>query len=262
MSILVGIDGTSDDFFPYGDHNERYDDAFVNSFVRKLCDEPPAANKKYLRGPLATGGGALQAANQGLEFILAQHRADATVPILLTGYSRGGAGVIFIATRLKQQNIDVEAMLLFDCVDRFSVPHSRPGVGNENIDATVIPNNVGDVLHVLRSPESGSRINFGNSGRQSSPPTRYKEAFFTCTHAGIGGVPWQVPAGQSANDVIEEGWPFFGGKTNVTYTQDAWGSSRVWSYVGPFIREHGFPIPPSPWCAAFALGMGTFCSKV
>jgi hypothetical protein len=262
MSILVGIDGTSGEFFPDSGHDQRYDDEFANSFVRKLCDETPGPTKKYLRGPLALGRGQVQAADEGLNFILARRGADVNEPILLTGYSRGAATVIFIATRLQEEKIDVKAMLFFDCVDRFSVPNSRPTLGNENIDARRIPNNVGNVLHVMRPPESGSREQFKNSGRQSSPPTRYKEAFFTCTHGAMGGTPWPVPAGQLPTDFIKEGFTFFGGKTNVTYFQDAWMASRVWSYVGPFIREHGFPIPLRPWCAPSYPGMGPFCSSV
>ncbi|HEU0175367.1 MAG TPA: hypothetical protein VFV58_13990 [Blastocatellia bacterium] len=230
MSIIVGIDGTGADFFPYGGRNQRYDDAFANSFVRKLCDKPPTPNKKYLRGPVVGGGGLLEASSEGLNFVLAKRRAGVNEPILLTGYSRGAAGVIFIATRLQSQNIDVKAMLLFDCVDR-----------QGDIDATVIPNNVGYVLHLLRAPESGSRNWFGNAGRQSSPPTRYFEAIFYCTHGGMGGVPWSVPDGKSPNDYVMED----SHRTNITYAQDARGSERAWYYAKPFMDEHGFPIPPA-----------------
>jgi hypothetical protein len=229
MSIIVGIDGTGADFFPYWGRNQRYDEAFANSFVRKLCDKPATPNKKYLRGPVVGGGGLLEAGNEGLNFILAKRRAGVNEPILLTGYSRGAAGVIFIAKRLQSQKIDVKSMLLFDCVDR-----------QGDIEAKVIPNNVGYVLHLLRAPESGSRKWFGNAGRIPSPPTRYREAAFYCTHGGMGGVPWTAPAGISPNDYVMEG----NHKTNITYAQDVWGSERVWGYVRQLQTEHGFPIPP------------------
>jgi len=164
---------------------------------------------------------------EGQNFILSKRRAAVNEPILLTGYSRGAAGVIDIAARLQRQKIDVKAMLLFDCVDRHVA-----------IDATFIPTNVRHVLHVMRAPESGSRASFGNSGTHHAASTEYSAAIFYCTHAGMGGVPWPVPAGRSRDDFVDEGYP--DGRTNTTYAQDALGSSRVWSYVGPFIAKHGF----------------------
>ena len=246
MSILVGIDGTSADLSPGRSRDKRYDLTFVNSFVRRICTGFPL-NKRYIRGPVALGGGLMNGIVEGQNFILSKRRATVNEPILLTGYSRGAAGVVVIATRLQRQNIDVRAMLLFDCVDRHA-----------DIDAELIPSNVGNVLHVMRAPESGSRGSFGNSATQHHPSTRYREAIFYCTHGGMGGVPWTVPVVQSPgqltlggripprqgpaigrrNDFIVESFP--DGKTNVTYAQDAVGSSRVWGYVGSFIGEHGF----------------------
>jgi hypothetical protein len=191
----------------------------------------------YLRGPLilgesplagygvCVGDGLWAAIDEGYNFINGRPRNDE--PILLTGYSRGAAGVIEIAKRLKVLKRDVTAMLLFDCVDR-----------HLGIDAARIPNNVRNVLHVLRSPASGSRKSFDHSGTQPEPPTRYESAEFTCTHAGMGGVPWPRPAEKSQNDFIDEGLP--DGRTNVTYYQDGWMSNRVWTHVKPFVGKHGF----------------------
>jgi hypothetical protein len=146
---------------------------------------------------------------------------------LLTGYSRGAAGVVALAARLQRQSLDVKAMLLFDCVDR-----------HVGIDAAFIPNNVRHVLHVTRAPESGSRVSFGNAGRHYDPSTEYAEAIFYCTHAAMGGMPYHAPAGESPNDIIMEGFP--DGKTNTTYAQDALGSDRVWYYVQPFVGKYDF----------------------
>ncbi|HEY6400405.1 MAG TPA: hypothetical protein VI479_03285 [Blastocatellia bacterium] len=227
MSILVGIDGTGADVFPGQSRDARYAATFANSFVSRLCTEQRTPNKKYLKGPVLLGGLLEEAVREGHIFINTRRQAGVNEPILLTGYSRGATGVVNIAKILERQNIDVKAMLLFDCVDRHA-----------GIDAMVIPKNVGYVLHVLRAPESGSRGSFGNTARQYNSPTRYEEAIFHCTHGGMGGVPWAAPAGQSQNDFIVESWP--DGKTNVTYAQDTRGSERVWTYVKPFIGRHGF----------------------
>ena len=226
MSILVGIDGTSADLSPGRSRDKRYDFTFVNSFVRRICTGFPS-NKRYLRGPVALGGGLMNAILEGQNFILSSLRASVHDPILLAGYSRGAAGVIEIAARLQRQRIDVKAMLLFDCVDR-----------HVGIDATFIPTNVRHVLHVMRAPEAGSRKSFGNAGTNHAASTEYNEAEFHCTHAGMSGVPWPVPADKSRDAYVDEGFP--DGITTTTYAQDAWGSTRVWSYVGPFISKHGF----------------------
>ena len=226
MSILVGIDGTGDEFTPSQSRDTRYDVTFANSFVRRICNRA-AANTRYIRGPVALGGGLLNAVNDGFNFIQASRQSGANEPILLTGYSRGAAGIVDIAARLQRQRVEVKAMLLFDCVDRHVA-----------IDATTITSNVRHVLHVTRAPESGSRASFGNAGRNYDQSTEYSEAIFHCTHGAMGGMPYPVPPGGSPNDYIVEGLP--DGKTNTTYAQDALGSDRVWYYVQPFMSRHGF----------------------
>lgn len=64
------------------------------------------------------------------------------VPITLVGHSRGGAACIYVAYRLQEMNIKVNAMLLFDAVDR--------ALG---FDTTTIPANVQKCLHLIRDPQ-------------------------------------------------------------------------------------------------------------
>jgi hypothetical protein len=146
----------------------------------------------------------------------------------MTGYSRGAAGVVAAAARLKREKINVQALMLFDCVDR-----------SGDIDAEVIPNNVAYVYHVIRNPETSSRESFGNDGLKYSAPTVFPSAFsFMCTHGGMGGCPWTPKAGQTPNDFVNEGG--YDGKTKVTYAQDASVSMQVWGHCQPFLRQHGF----------------------
>lgn len=229
MPILVGIDGTDYHVLPGKSRDESYDAEFENSFVSRMCKREPTPNKQYFRGPLLLGGPLESIVTEGHTFIHNRQQAGVNEPILLTGYSRGATAAVNIAKVLDRQKLDVSAMLLFDCVDR----------AGANPDP--IPNNVKNVLHVMRSPESGSRGSFGHAATEWAPPTLYKSAIFTCTHGGMGGVPWTVPAGQSPNNFIDEGFPDY--KTNVTYAQDARGAERVWTFVEPFLREHGFPMP-------------------
>jgi len=107
------------------------------------------------------------------------------------------------------------------------------------IDADVIPNNVGHVMHVIRDPRSGSRESFDNDGMRFSAPTVFPAAYsFMCTHGGMGGCPWDVPAGTAPTSFIDEGG--VDGLTNITYLQDAQVSQQVWAHVQPFLRTHGF----------------------
>ncbi|HKX29410.1 MAG TPA: hypothetical protein VJ302_17070 [Blastocatellia bacterium] len=242
--IIVGIDGTSEDAFGSNtvSRNNNYDEVFANSFVRRICGTEP--NTMYLRGPgyLPFNNGLLDAIHTGRDFILRKRLAGVNEPILLTGYSRGAAGAIVIARMLgfPQHKIAVEALLLFDCVNK-----------DMRIDSDLIPDNVGYVLHVMRSDAANSRKSFGHSGTRPFPGSRTvypRPKEFTCTHAGMGGVPWPLKPGDLPSHFISEGKSAYGGlpeeRTYVTYLQDAIGAEEVQSYIKTFMREHGFPIPP------------------
>lgn len=227
MAIVVGIDGTGGGVFPGANRNARYDRDFANSFVRRIAGRGDP-NRAYFRGPVTFGGGLMDAIDGGFQFILNRQAAGVTEPVLLTGYSRGAAGVVALANRLKDRNIDVEALLLFDCVDR-----------HIGIDAEVIPDNVGYVMHVVRDPRSESRESFGNDGLRYRSPTVFPKAYsFLCTHGGMGGTPWQPEPGTLMTDLIDEGFP--DGITTISYAEDARVSARIWSFVQPFMQEHGF----------------------
>jgi hypothetical protein len=256
MSILVGIDGTGEAFNPGADRDAAYDLAFANSFVKQMCDKNP--NSRYFRGPVALGGGLPEAITGGVNYIVAMKRQRPTESVLLTGYSRGAAGVVVVAERLKALKINVDALMMFDCVDRHLA-----------FDADVVPNNVLNVCHVIRDPKGKSRLSFDNDGLRFSPPTNYvlPVRMFMCTHGGMGGTPWVMPRDKKGTDYIDEGTgeavissrtspsvvdaipgvrafremnSIHEFKTNITYDQDKRVSGEIWSYVQPFLRTHGF----------------------
>ena len=221
MPILVGIDGTGAFF------DSTYAEDFADSFVRRLCPEGNL-NKKYFRGPIGPGGGLADAISAGHSFIVSRNGyAGRNNDILLTGYSRGGLGVLVIAERLKQLNIPVKAMLLFDAVDRHVA-----------FDAPVVPNNVANVLHLRRNPLTHSRDSFGNCGTSAVAPTQYKESFFMCTHGGVGGTYWKQ-GDHRPTDIIHEGFPD-SKDTTVTYEQDQRVSGQVWNFAQEFIHKYNF----------------------
>ena len=221
MPIVVGIDGTG----PVSDNSYNAD--FANSFVRRICPERNAPDKRYSRGPITPGGGLPQAINRSFAFIndrrgRAGHGND---PILLTGFSRGGLGVLVVAEMLRKEGITVTAMLLFDAVDR-----------HLGYNAPRVPDNVLNVFHARRSPDAGSRESFGNCGTEwNRQKTNYTEQFFRCTHGAVGGTPQTNAA--KPNDFVSE---FPDGRTNVTFADNVRVSGQVWSEVQPFIRQYDF----------------------
>ncbi len=68
MPFLVGIDGTGSAVTPGAARDRDYDIAFANSFVSRLC-KPVTQNKRYFRGPVALGGGLVDAITGGFNFL-------------------------------------------------------------------------------------------------------------------------------------------------------------------------------------------------
>jgi hypothetical protein len=239
MPILVGIDGTGSELVPGEGRDKAYDVAFANSFVKRICRQ--STTTKYFRGPVALGGGMNDAIVGAVSFIKDLHKRMPNEPILLTGYSRGAAAVVIVARKLKEANIPVRALLMFDCVDRYLFD-----------DAAVIPNNVEFVRHVIRDPAGRSRRSFGNDGTKYNPPTNYETiTMYMCTHGGMGGTPWKKPNDKKGTDFIDEGaleaWiapgrrePVWTYKTYITYDQDVIGSKQVWAGVQNFLKTHKF----------------------
>lgn len=262
MPIVVGIDGTGGGFTPGDTFNKQYDIDFDKSFVKKICGNG-SSNKMYFRGPVALGGGLPEAIEGGYNFILSklqqaqfgalkkpqfqgtsnpifnlQFEKSRIIPnnlntqheaVLLTGYSRGGLGVLVIAEKLRLKNIPVAGMVLFDAVDRHLA-----------FDAPSIPENVAEVVHVMRHPSTDSRPSFGNCGTEFTHKTKYTERKFMCTHGGMGGTPW-TQGKHNSNSLIDEGKPDPpDGVTRVTYGQDQLVSPQVWTFVLPFLQKHNF----------------------
>lgn len=227
-TILVGIDGTGSRAIPGARRNAAYDQAFANSWVRRLCDNHRAATL-YERGPVLLGGGLVDAINNGFNFIRDLMSRTCDQKVLLTGYSRGAAGAVAIAARLNRASIPVEAMMLFDCVDRHIV-----------VDAEIIPPNVKYVKHVIRNPAAKSRESFSNDGMRYYPSkTHYPAAIqFMCTHGGMGGMPWSPGEDQTGDDLIDEGG--VDGMTTITFNQDARVAVQVWEHCTSFFEQHRF----------------------
>jgi hypothetical protein len=255
MPILVGVDGTGGDIFRGTARDARYDQVFETSFVRKLClpatPTNATANRIYIRGPALLGGGMPEGIAQGMNFIESSRRRFPNEPILLAGYSRGALGAANLARLLKgpPHNINVKAMLLFDCVDMHLA-----------YDAEEITDNVGHVLHVVLTTGVRSRSTWHRAARRAKSPAVYGSVDFRCTHAGIGGVPWPLPMRREPerptlggsiparefldhsrqNEFINEGG--LDGETNITYAQDKHVSEQILNHkdVRSFIRQHGF----------------------
>lgn len=147
------------------------------------------------------------------------YKGPVKLGVFLAGYSRGAAGVIEAAWRLKADGVQVHCLLLYDAVDR-----------SATISKTTIPSNVLYCYHAIRDPATYSRSLFGNCGRKATSSTTYVEKMFFCTHGGMGGLPWTTSnASGSIKEKHDISMPFSGhsGATNVTPAVDRLVSAKV-----------------------------------
>jgi hypothetical protein len=224
-AILIGVDGTGAWL------NKTYEREMADSFVHRIDRDSPITHKRYHRGPDTAGYSSISPSDlrDEVKELLDKAGSQGPVPIFMTGYSRGGAIVITAAKLLKKDGIDVEAMFLFDTVQRDVAPPLT-------LDSAVIPSNVKKCYHAVRDRRAGSRGSFGNSGLEREGRKKFDgfDYFFT-THAGMGGTPW----GQKGekDGYINEGFPDY--KTNVTVAEEAAGSKEVEEWMWKFLRQNG-----------------------
>jgi hypothetical protein len=220
-AILLGIDGT-------GVINKAdYRREMGTSFVRYLVNRTPARLKQYHQGPWYEGFDMGVLVDKAYTFVHLSVAAQPQARIFLTGYSRGGAGVIAVADRLSEDGVSVDGMILFDAVDRSLA-----------INSTEIPRNVLRLVHARRNPQTNSRHSFSNCGTVWHAPTKTTQAFFWGNHGALGGVPNLPPKDAKSTDLISEYFEPTGSK--VSYAQDRRCASEVWTWVSPHVERLGF----------------------
>src|SRR5262249_6232941 len=129
VMILIGVDGTGEHSDSRYDapSDEKYDAAMKDSFVSQICRDAQMVRKKYYRGPdwKGFGGNLVRPATVSEEVQRLLEHAGPEAPVFLTGYSRGGAIVIHAARLLHAKGVEVEAMFLFDAVERSVMLEAR-----------------------------------------------------------------------------------------------------------------------------------------
>lgn len=247
MYVIAGIDGTGD--YNDAEYNRHFRNSFVKGFVARA--EPPNFGH-YQRGPSIEGASTKpkgdEAARQLIQALASMSRNGSKVGVFLTGFSRGGASAIWAAKVLAERKIQVDALFLFDAVDR--------AIG---LDVDEIPTNVRSVYHARRASAAQSRELFGNCGvRYHKGSTVYHSKWFHCTHGAVGGTPW-TSAGSDGNIYESESERSLGmmillpvsmplsalarlqhnaNKTKVTLEQEKAGSAKVLDWMsGHFEAE-------------------------
>lgn len=130
--MIFVIDGTG--VADHGAYAREMSKGFCQRLTRK-------AKGRYWRGPTLSGRETVTIAGHVADAIVAwRARAGARDKLFLAGHSRGGAAAIFVAQALKARQIEVEAMFLFDAVDRTVNFRS----------AQAVPGNVRHCFHALR----------------------------------------------------------------------------------------------------------------
>ena len=161
MVIFAGVDGTGEF------SNANYQDRFAHSHVNKLSRGDSLGGPAiwtfqpfYHRGLRIFGNDTFIHACKVFYYVATQrrHHPDARV-FLLSGYSCGGAAVIAAARWLQRLGLIVDALFLFDAVDR-SLP----------VDGYIISSNVKQACHARRDPAARSRASFGNCGCDEKTP--------------------------------------------------------------------------------------------
>ena len=272
---MCGIDGTVDHFVRIANNleaNQRdYDTKFARSFVRQLCNGGPQA--RYLRGPAATGSGLGWAMREATTVITQRYNQDATAYLrsksdihnpalrgyILTGYSRGAAGIIEVATRLatdpacKKLGIEIYALILFDCVNETNTSMqgaiNRGGIPTYSNPESIItgslqiPNNVANCVHYIRSDDTNSRsdtMEKYRGGPINPTRTRYAPLYLKATHGGLGGLPYFQGTGEGNNiPILEPGASF---ATNVTMAEDILAARQVAKHATAFCASLGVPL--------------------
>lgn len=174
--MLAAIDGTGAVW------DDVYQVKMQNSFINQIVRQAPAAiNAMYYRGPDWSGtdlvGNLIRPEVVVQDVWCARQRGDKKV--FLAGYSRGGAIAIDAAMLLARADIEVEAIFLFDAVNR-----------STELRASAIPDNVRHAYHAVRMKSTSSRESFGNCGLSLIGSGELVKGEFYTTHGGMGGVPW------------------------------------------------------------------------
>jgi pimeloyl-ACP methyl ester carboxylesterase len=183
--MLICIDGSG----PNDD--AEYRSAFQHSFLQQALHSCEVQYAGYYRGPDMYGN-KLQDPARIARRIQQRHR-DGDHLIFLAGYSRGGAVAVEVANELNCIDWEVQALFLFDAVDR-----------SANISSTeFVPQNVRKTYHAARSGAARSRMSFGTTARQARRANSYEERTFLTTHGGMGGVPWGIHGSMSMERSLE-----------------------------------------------------------
>lgn len=118
--------------------NAEYKLDMNRGFCYKLSQQISDSN--YSRGPTNSGLTTFDIADVVLKDIKLKLKVNPNVRLFLAGHSRGGAAVIYIAKELQKAKVSVQAMFLFDAVDRTL----------QATDLQTIPNNVKSCYHAMR----------------------------------------------------------------------------------------------------------------
>lgn len=266
-TILLGIDGTADVF------DDDYAKSMATSFVKRIVAECPTLHKQYERGPGFDGLDMFVLIDKGYKFVHLNKFRFPDTKVILTGYSRGAAACVGVAKKLKSDGVIVDAMVLFDPVNR-----------SQTSFADDVPNNVLNMVQARRATNGLSRVSFNNCATIWHSPTKCDIRHFWATHGGIGGVPWQPEPDERGTDFVDEGigehsltdvvysgpaelysrvftWSSnfhqprdyegslgnlirkrqrLGGRTQITFQQDRWGADAVWKWIKPWLLRLGF----------------------
>jgi len=185
--MLFAFEGTGSEFggFPVV-VGVRADFRAHDSFVWQFCkgyvsDFPQFA--QYIPGPRGDGLNVDVCFGEACGILDAKMRVYPKARLDIVGYSRGG----FLAMSLARyaamvHHRRVHFLGLFDAVRMCKLWGG--------FDTDVVPGNVDYVCHVIRNPQVGSHLDWGNTGQgYESGVKKYDQDLFMTSHSGMGGWP-------------------------------------------------------------------------
>lgn len=246
--LIIAFEGTG----PGTDGTAHFPGGFMDQVRSKL-------GGAYIFGPDMFNAISLMVMADARAALRNRLRGYDSRPVILIGWSRGGAAAIHLAREMADgRNFDkcltVEALILLDAVDRSPLLYT----------SDAIPGNVLNCYHAYRDPGVGSRPMFGNTGMRWEGHPEFKPEKFWATHAAFGGLPgtfggipfWDdTPSSKSFKTIVRNPsmprcWDSVYTDTTISCVEDVAAARRIAKWMSACFARHGIlsdfaPIVPA-----------------
>lgn len=200
---LAIIDGTGDW------SNASYAAGMRYGFCKQLDTLKGPHASFYQRGPSALGLEDAYYMNGAVSWLLERRKQDSSTRVMLAGYSRGASTVLTAASRLRDLQVEVDSMFLFDAVSRQvlvdssdivdSVKYCRHAVRSDDADLVdkyetySVNSSIFGYKVQVASPFTANKMRpwFGHVALTAPKGVDFQARRFRGSHGALGGVGWK-----------------------------------------------------------------------